>query len=150
MKCRRYSYRPDRRFTSWFPGRPRRHKCCTESPRFSRSWAWCWWPRARTTYEALEHRTAEMGTSCARCHKLGHWARECPKGNRGPRNEERCDRRTERPEDNSKGFIGAAGHTARRPFFLRGFLDVRRSRPGTLALGKDSSGNSNWNSGAKC
>ena len=48
----------------------------------------------------------KLRTSCARCHKLGHWARECPKGNRGPRNEERYDRRTERPEDNSKGFIG--------------------------------------------
>ena len=55
---------------------------------------------------------------CARCRKLGHWARECHEGNRGQRNDERCDRRAGRPEDNSKGFIAVAGHTERRPFFL--------------------------------
>ena len=60
----------------------------------------------------------KLRTRCARCRKLGHGARECPEGNRGQRNDERYDRRAGRPEDNSKGFIAVAGHTARRPFFL--------------------------------
>ena len=67
-------------------------------------------------------------TRCARCRKLGHWARECPEGNRGQRNDERYDRRGGRPEDDSKGFIAAAGHGT-ETVLSWGFLDVRRSRP---------------------
>ena len=55
---------------------------------------------------------------CARCRKLGHWARECLEGNRGQRNDERYDRRAAKHEENSKGFITFGGPTARRPFFL--------------------------------
>ena len=55
----------------------------------------------------------KLRTRCARYRKLGHWARECAEGNRGQRNDDRYDRRAGRPEDNSKGFIAAAGHTAR-------------------------------------
>ena len=47
---------------------------------------------------------------CARCRKLGHWARECPEGNREQRNDERYNRRAAKPE--------VADPTARRPFFL--------------------------------
>ena len=50
--------------------------------------------------------------------KNGHWARECPEGNRGQRNDERYYRRAVRLEENSKGFITVAGPTARRHFFL--------------------------------
>ena len=60
----------------------------------------------------------KLRTRCARCRKLGHWARECPEGNRGQRNDERYDRRAARPEENSKGFITVAKPTERRPFFL--------------------------------
>ena len=57
----------------------------------------------------------KLRTSCARCRKLGHWARECPEGNRGQRND---DRGAGRLEDNSKGFPTVAKPTERRPFFL--------------------------------
>ena len=60
----------------------------------------------------------KIHTRCARCPKLGHWARECSEGNRGQRNDERYDRRAGRPEDNPQGFIAVAGHTERRPFFF--------------------------------
>ena len=60
----------------------------------------------------------KLRTRCARCRKLGHWARECPEGNRGQRNDERYDRRALRPGENSKGFITVARPTERRPFFL--------------------------------
>ena len=60
----------------------------------------------------------KLRTRCARCRKLGHWARECPEGNRGQRNDERYDRRAMRPEENSKGFITVAEPSERRPFFL--------------------------------
>ena len=39
----------------------------------------------------------KLRTRFARCRKLGHWARECPEGNRGQRNDERYDRRALRP-----------------------------------------------------
>ena len=55
---------------------------------------------------------------CARCRKLGHWAREWPEGNRGQHYDEIYDRLAWRSEENSKGFIAVAGHTERRPFFL--------------------------------
>ena len=60
----------------------------------------------------------QLRTGCARCRKIGHWARECPEGNRGQRNDERYDRRAERPEDGSKRFVALAGPTARSPFFF--------------------------------
>ena len=60
----------------------------------------------------------KLRTRCARCRKLGHWARECPEGNRGQRNDERYDRRAAKHEENSKGFITVGGPTARTPFFL--------------------------------
>ena len=63
----------------------------------------------------------KLRTTCARCRKLGHWARECPRGNRGQRNDERYNLRAARPEDNPKGFIAVAWHTERRPFFLGTF-----------------------------
>ena len=47
----------------------------------------------------------KLRTRCARCRKLGHWARECPEGNRGQRNEERYDRRAVTSGENSRGFI---------------------------------------------
>ena len=42
----------------------------------------------------------KLRTRCARCRKLGHWARECPEGNRGQL--KRYDRRAGRSEDCSK------------------------------------------------
>ena len=60
----------------------------------------------------------KLRTRCARCRKLGHWARECPEGNRGQRNDERYDGRAVRPGENSRGFITVAKPTKRRPFFL--------------------------------
>ena len=60
----------------------------------------------------------KLRTRCARCRTLGHWARECPEGNRGQRNEERYDRRAVRPGENSKALITVAKPTERRPFFL--------------------------------
>ena len=60
----------------------------------------------------------KLRTRCARCRKHGHWARECPEGNRGQRNDERYDRRAVRLRENSKGFITVAKPTERRPFFL--------------------------------
>ena len=59
-----------------------------------------------------------LRTRCARCRKLGHWARECPEGNRGQRNDERYDRRAMRSRENSEGFITVAKPTERIPFFL--------------------------------
>ena len=60
----------------------------------------------------------KLRTKCARCRKLGHWARECPEGNRGQCKDERYDGRATRSEENSKGFITLAVPTGRRPFFL--------------------------------
>ena len=60
----------------------------------------------------------KLRTRCARCRKLGHWSSECSEGNRGQRNDERCDRRALRPGENSKGFITVAKPTERRPFLL--------------------------------
>ena len=60
----------------------------------------------------------KLRTRCARCRKLGHWARECPEGNRGQLNEERYDRRVVGPGEKSRGFITVAQPTERRPFFL--------------------------------
>ena len=60
----------------------------------------------------------KVRTRCARCRKLGHWARECSEGNRGQRNDERYERRAGRPEDSSKKFISLAGPTERRRFLL--------------------------------
>ena len=59
----------------------------------------------------------KLRTRCARCRKRGHWARECPEGNRGQRNE-RYDRRAMRLGENSKVFMTVAKSTGRRPFFL--------------------------------
>ena len=59
----------------------------------------------------------KLRTRCARRRKLGHWARECPEGNQGQRNDERYDRRAGRPGEGSKGFIFVAGATGRRPSF---------------------------------
>ena len=58
----------------------------------------------------------KLRTRCARCREFGHWARECPEGNRGQRNDERYDRRAWR--SGAKEFTSVAGHTERRPFFL--------------------------------
>ena len=60
----------------------------------------------------------KLRTRCARCRKLGHWAHECPEGNRGQRNDERYDRRAVRLGENPKAFITVAKLTERRPFFL--------------------------------
>ena len=60
----------------------------------------------------------KLRTRCARCRKIGHWARECPERNRGQRNDERYDRRAVRLGENSKGFITVAKPTERRPSSL--------------------------------
>ena len=60
----------------------------------------------------------KLRTRCAICRELGHWARECPEGNRGQHNNERYDRRAWRSGENTKGFISVEGHIERRPFFL--------------------------------
>ena len=60
----------------------------------------------------------KLRTRCARCRRIGHWARESRDGNRGQRNDERYDRRAGNLEDGLKGFIAVAGPTGRRPFFL--------------------------------
>ena len=70
----------------------------------------------------------KLRTRCARCRKLGHWARECYEGNRGQCKDERYDRRATRSEENSKGFITLAVPTGRRPFFFWSILDIRHSR----------------------
>ena len=63
-------------------------------------------------------RSLEVSPRCARCRKLGHWARECPEGNRGQRNDERYDRRAAKPEENSRGFVTIADPTERKPYIL--------------------------------
>ena len=60
----------------------------------------------------------ELRTRCARCRKLGHWARECPEEYRGQRNDERYDRRVVRAGENSRGFFTVAKAIERKPFFL--------------------------------
>ena len=77
----------------------------------------------------------KLRTRCARCRKLGHWARECPEGNRGQRNDERYDRRAMRSGENSEGFTTVAKPTERRLFFSRRFLDIRHSRPWRSPVG---------------
>ena len=86
-------------------------------------------------HEALECPTAELRTKCAQCRKLGPWARECPEGNQGERNDERFNRRAWRSEDNSKGFIAVAGHTARRPFLLGASWTFVALDPGEVLWG---------------
>ena len=93
-----------------------------------------------------------LRTRCARCRKLGHWARECPEGNRGRRNDEWYDRRAVRLGENSKGFITVAKPTERRPFFLGAswtFVTLDKSC-GILVPKRDSSGNRNLTNGASC
>ena len=60
----------------------------------------------------------KLRTRCARCCKLGHWARECPEGSRRPHSYEKYDRRAVKPGENSRGFVTVAKPTERRPFFL--------------------------------
>ena len=60
----------------------------------------------------------KLPTRCARCRKLGHWARECPNGNRGQRPDEKYDRRAVNPRENSKGFVAVTKPTVRSPFVL--------------------------------
>ena len=60
----------------------------------------------------------KLRTRCARCRKVGHWARKCPEGNRGQRNDERYYRRAVRLEENSKELITVAEPTERKPFIL--------------------------------
>ena len=61
----------------------------------------------------------KLRTRCARCRKLGHWARECPEGDRGQRNDKRYDRRAVRPGESSKGLITVSKPTERKPFCKR-------------------------------
>ena len=70
-----------------------------------------------------------------RTRKLGHWARECPEGTRGQRNDERYDRRAMRSGENSKGFITVAKPTERRPFFLGASWTFVTLDPGESASG---------------
>ena len=60
----------------------------------------------------------KMRTRCARCRELGHWARECPEGNREQRHDERYDQHAWRRGEKLKRFIAVAGQTERKPFFL--------------------------------
>ena len=71
----------------------------------------------------------KLRTRCARCRKLGHWARECPEGNRGQRNDERYDRRAVRPEENSRRVHHCSRAYGTKTFLSRRFLDIRHSRP---------------------
>ena len=94
----------------------------------------------RSSFQQLKLRTR-----CARCHKLGHWARECPEGNRGQRNDERYDRRAVRLGENSKkGSITLAKPTERRP------CGILEKSCGILVPKRDSSGNSNLTNGVNC
>ena len=74
----------------------------------------------------------KLRTRCARCRKLGHWARERPEGNRGQRNDERYDRRAVKHGENSKGFVTVAKPTERRPFFLGAFWTLVTLDPGEV------------------
>ena len=56
----------------------------------------------------------KLRTRCARCHKLGHWARECPEGNRGQGKDERYDQDAARLKEKLKGFITVAKPAERR------------------------------------
>ena len=114
MKCRRYYCRLDQRFDILGTGLCERSSTLHRRPAVSSvpdvvQVAGEQGPRMKRS----SIQQPKLRTRCARCRKLGHWARECPEGNRGQRNDERYDRRAGRPEDNSKGFIAAAGHTAR-------------------------------------
>ena len=60
----------------------------------------------------------KLRTRCARCRKLGHWAHGCYEEDRGPRNDEKYDRRAVKLGENSKGFVTVAKPTERRPYFL--------------------------------
>ena len=60
----------------------------------------------------------KMRTRCARCRELGHWARECPEGNREQRHDERYDQHAWRRGEKLKRFIAVAGQTERKPFIL--------------------------------
>ena len=66
----------------------------------------------------------KLRTRCARCRKLGHWARECPEGNRGQRNDERYDRRAVR----QGGVHHCSKANGTKTFLSRRFLDIRHSR----------------------
>ena len=74
----------------------------------------------------------KLRTRCARCRKLGHWARECSEGNRGQSKDERYDRRASRSGENSTGFITLAKPTERRPFFLGGSWTFVALDPGEV------------------
>ena len=96
----------------------------------------------------------KLRTRCTRCRKLGHWARECPEGNRGQRIDERYDRQAMRSGENSKGFITVAKPTERRPFFLGASWTFVTLDPGEVLWDtgpkRDSSGNSNLTNGVNC
>ena len=89
---------------------------------------------------------------CARCRKLGHWARECTEGNRGQHYDERYDRLAWRSEENvhrctratrngDLSFLGHHGHSSP--------LTLEKSC-GTLVPRRGSSENSNLTNGVNC
>ena len=86
----------------------------------------------------------KLRTRCARYRKLGHWARECPEGNRGQRNDERCG---EARGQFKKGSSLEQGTRHENRSFLelpgRSSLSTLEKSCGILAFKRDSSGNSN-------
>ena len=71
----------------------------------------------------------KLRTRCARCRKLGHWARECPEGNRGQRNDERYVRRKLKRVHHCSKAHGT------KTFLSRCFPDIRHSRPWESLVG---------------
>ena len=96
----------------------------------------------------------KLRTTCARCRKLGHWARECPEGNRGQRNDERYDRRAmssgktqkgsslqQSPRNENLSFSALPGHSS---------LSIPEKSCGIMVPKRDSSGNNNLTNGVNC
>ena len=131
MKCHRYCCRLDQLSDILGTGLSERNSTQQRSPEVSSA-------QTRRGAGGREQRPYMKRSSiqqlklrprCARCRKLGHWARECPGGNGGQRIDERYDKRAWKPEEAQKGLSRCSGSHETETFLSWSIMDICRSSP---------------------